>query len=601
MAARAGTTGASRGSIRVMRRLARLVALAALALPLPACARRRVFARPDPIVAEPGPRIPAALVPYVEAISDQVTSGLLHNDGSEEYDYQVYERLARRLDRDTARALLAHPSPAIRAWMIQHVTDQLPGEIEGLAPLARDTARFETQDGLQLRQLTVGAWLVEQLHEHRRWAPLARIADDAAAPIEVRASALEAISGHDPACVERLAPALLGGPPAARIAALRAVARAKLRSAFALAEPHLASADEQVRRAAFDALAIAREPAAAAALLPFTASPHHLAERVDAVVAYLASDAADRVTADTLLAHPPRDWRTRSRSLLLASVARHRTTSGWARLAAEPEPARSDAIRELLSMIEPDREWALRTLAHERPSAGPSPASRRVEITAAAIALGILARAPEPTDLKLARAYATSADDTEQRSALALILAVGEPADLRPLLTSYLDQKAARRLFWLRDSDAILPIRAAAATADASSAAELRSIADDLTCLRDGTPPAACADSTPPPRVRVSATTPDCHDVANAGELIEDMLPPYRRLFREQVAHAEVAEGDVELSLTIDRHADMWWSDAGKKAAPGLPTLARRVLPHAVRPPLGAGVCATTLHFRIVR
>jgi hypothetical protein len=577
-----------------------LLGAATLAIVASGCRRhRRVHARRTTALA-PGPLAPD-VVAFTDELSDRVTDRLVGLGGWRSIEYATYERLARRLDRDTAIRLLADRRPAIRTWAAKHVLEHLPADGPHVLPLTRDRATIRAQSGCVRSTPTVAAWVVGTIVEQRRRDLLASVAEDPQVAIPERVQALAALGPSEAGVVGRVAKALLDQPGAHHASVLMAIRKTRAPNVVALVWPFVKSESAVERGTAAEALALVPTPEAAATLLTMTTDPAP-SVRLQARLAYLASLAGDSPTKQRLLAECP--W-----GEVLGSRA-STCFAGIAELGTEAVPSILDAAtaseRTLaITVIPPTaiegspciRTWLRGKVARATPTAPAAAGTKETwQNTEASAALEALARSPALDDAEVARPFLQSGNPVERHAAAQVVLAGGGAADVeRVLADGWFAPEAAERLFWLRSYGSIATIRAAGKT---SSSRRLEHIAVDLERLRDGQPPSL---DDLPPRISVEPVAIDCLGVVGGAAALRRELPEIRSAYRELVARGGAPTGDLRLTLFLDGRGAVDGVVADPRADERLATLAR-VASQRMRFQVALfGQCTTTLRFQLGR
>lgn len=576
-----------------------IIAVLALSACVVGCGRghRRVSRR---VVAPAHGPLAPDIAAFTDVLADEVTGEFVGISASRSVEYETYQRLSRRLDRDGALRLLVDRRPAIRAWAARHVIEHLPQDGDRVLPLTRDRATIRTQAGCLGGTSTVAAWAVPMLARHRRRDLLAFVAQDPRVPVPERVRALSELGPSDAAVVERVARALLEAPGPHHSSVIAAIGATRASSAADLVWRFSKSESAWNRAAVADVLAVTPTPEASAGLLTLAAD-RDLGVRRRAIVAYAASPNGDWTTKQRLLATYPWGDFVLTREQLLAEVAQFGTDAVPGILDAAQAPERTLAM----GMIPPAaleaspsiREWLRRKVTGATPIPRPAAAGReRWDRTEASAALEVLARSADAKDVVLALPFLESGDPLERRAAAEVILAAGGAKDVeRVLADDRYAPEAAERLFWLRSFSSIDAIRALGREPYGK---RFERVAVDLERLRDGRPPSI---DDLPPRVSVEPVAMDCLGVTDADASIRRALPELRSAYRELAARDDAPTGDVRVTLLIDGRGAVHGAVPDPRDDPRLGALARG---SSIRMRFEAnlvGRCTTTFRFGIQR
>ncbi len=164
-------------------------------------------------------------------------------------------------------ALLAHPSPLVRAYIARWVGENSPDDVSRLVPLLADTTRVMVINGCIGREATIALVVVDALGSadgsDEAHALLRTITSDAGMPSEVRARALDALTSPCPIDVRAIALAWLSSKdPRLAAGAVRALAEAGAPADLPAIAALATHPDENVRFELARTLGMSRAPLA---------------------------------------------------------------------------------------------------------------------------------------------------------------------------------------------------------------------------------------------------------------------------------------------------------------------------------------------------
>jgi hypothetical protein len=179
--------------------------------PAEAAAREAAYQRTLELMTRPSdPFAPPPGLPYVPppdaelqarvarlAAHPRVTGSVLGPGDTPSAAWAAWQAVLAQATRQDLFALLAHPSPVVRGYVVRHIVTAMPFELPRLYPLLADTAWLATLEGCFVPGGgRFGEVLLEELCPFGQCRPgaldlLVRAASDTALPLSVRGVAVE--------------------------------------------------------------------------------------------------------------------------------------------------------------------------------------------------------------------------------------------------------------------------------------------------------------------------------------------------------------------------------------------------------------------------